>query len=89
MAETGIEISEQTSDSIESYFNDRFDFVITVCDKAAANCPVFPGTGTKRHWLFDDPDAVRGKVVEILYDFRCIRDEISLKIEDWLGRYRV
>lgn len=89
MAERGVDISQQTSDPIERYLEGQFDLIITVCDNAAANCPVFPGTGEKLHWPFDDPDAAVGTEDEVFGEFRRIRDEISNRILSWLEALRI
>lgn len=84
MAEVGVDISGHVSDQISRYMNDQFDFVITVCDNASENCPVFPGETTRLHWPFDDPAAATGSDEQILTEFRRVRDEIRAKVESWL-----
>lgn len=84
MAELGIDISEHTSDQADRYLQDHFDYVITVCDNAQENCPVFPGEVKRLHWPFDDPAAVAGNDEEVLTQFRRIRDEIKAKVGSWL-----
>jgi len=65
MSEIGIDISHQTSNNIREYLDQQFDYVITVCDHAAQNCPRFPGEGTKLHWPFDDPaEAIKARHCE-------------------------
>ncbi|MCP4684184.1 MAG: arsenate reductase ArsC [bacterium] len=85
MAEVGVDISAHLSTNLQEYLNDRFDFVITVCDNAARNCPVFPGRGEKLHWPFEDPAAAEGSGEEILDEFRKVRDQIKKKTGDWLA----
>ena len=86
MKETGIDISTHSSDNINKYINEIFDFVITVCDNAAQNCPTFPGNAIKIHWSFDDPAKAFGTEDEILSEFRRVRDEIQKKIKEWLQK---
>ena len=65
MNEIGIDISQHTSNHVRDYLDRQFDYVITVCDHAAQNCPRFPGEGTKLHWPFDDPaDALTSRHCE-------------------------
>ena len=85
MAEVGIDISGHTSEHLNKYLNDGFDYVITVCDNAAANCPVFPGGGKRLHWPFDDPAGAVGSDDEVLAEFRRVRDAIGRRIQSWLG----
>src|SRR5438128_2383143 len=60
MKEKGIDISGQKSKSLEPYREQHFDLVITVCDNAAKNCPVFPNAKKMLHCPFDDPTHAPG-----------------------------
>lgn len=85
MAEIGIDISEQRSKSVVEMMGERFDYVITVCDRARGACPVFPGKATKLHWSFDDPASTDGSNEERLQVFRRIRDEIVSSIQEFVA----
>lgn len=79
MKEIGIDISHHTSDSVEKYLNDTWDFVITVCGGANESCPAFTGKVKKRlHIGFDDPSHVTGSEDFIWSEFRRVRDEIKM-----------
>ena len=54
MKEIGIDISGHRSKSIDEFASRPFDYVITVCDRAKQNCPIFPDA-EPIHWGFDDP----------------------------------
>jgi len=79
MAEAGIDISGHTSKALDGFLYQEFDYVITVCANAAANCPFFPGGGVRLHWPFDDPAEFRGSDEEIMAGFRRVRDERWLR----------
>jgi arsenate reductase (thioredoxin) len=80
MHELGIDISQHHSKSVDEFANQDFDYVITVCDNANEQCPVFP-TRTKRiHWSFIDPAAARGDDESRLQVFRKVRDEILTQL---------
>jgi arsenate reductase len=81
MRELGIDISGQTSKTLEQYLGTPFDEVITVCDAANAACPYFPGAGHRRHWSIDDPSASAGSEAVRLGAFRAARDELARRIE--------
>lgn len=87
MAESGIDISSHRSESVEVYRNLSPDLVITVCDNAARNCPLWLGTGEKMHIPFADPAEAEGSEAERMAFFRAIRDEIAQAIlpflRDW------
>ena len=84
MEEIGIDISQQTSKSMNQFLNEVFDYIITLCDEAAQSCPTFPGQGKRLHWSFQDPAAAIGTIEERLAVFRRVRDEIKRKIEEFL-----
>ena len=85
MAEAGIDISGHRSESVDAYLGAGVGTVITVCDRAAANCPVFPERAEKIHWSFDDPAAAQGSGEERMAVFRRVRDEIAASVRDWLA----
>jgi arsenate reductase (thioredoxin) len=81
MAELGIDISGQESETIDGYLAKPFDYVVTVCDDAKETCPVFPGAKNRLHWSFRDPSQATGSEEERLEVFRGVRDEIRARIE--------
>ena len=80
MREIGIDISEQRSKSVEEFTGEEFDYVITVCDNANEQCPVFPGKTKRIHWSFEDPAAATGEWDQRLEAFRKVRDQIEERL---------
>ena len=84
MREIGIDISRHRSKSMDEFSQERFDYVITLCDQANESCPVFFG-GTKRlHMGFPDPAAAGGGEEEKRGAFRKVRDQIREDLEKFL-----
>jgi arsenate reductase len=81
MSELDIDISSQTSKTLERYLNQPFDAVITVCDQANETCPVFYGARQRLHWSFPDPSQATGTEAEQLAVYRQVRDAIRGRIE--------
>jgi ArsR family transcriptional regulator, arsenate/arsenite/antimonite-responsive transcriptional repressor / arsenate reductase (thioredoxin) len=65
-----IDYAGQTSKSMEVFFGQTFDYIITVCDRARESCPIFPGDPEQIHWSFADPAAVEGSEKERYKAFR-------------------
>jgi arsenate reductase len=81
MRELGIDISQHRSKSVDEFLGQQFDYVITVCDNAKEQCPIFP-TNTKRiHWSFEDPAEAKGDDQSRLKVFRRVRDEIAEQLQ--------
>jgi arsenate reductase (thioredoxin) len=77
MKEIGIDVSRQTSKDVKQFLDQKFDYVITVCDRAKQQCPIFPGA-EPIHWGFDDPaEAPESNELEV---FRRVRDEIRWRL---------
>lgn len=68
------------SKSVEQFRSDDFNLVVTVCDEANEECPVWLGKGRRVHEGFKDPAKAEGTDEERLAVFREVRDEISEKI---------
>jgi len=78
MAELGIDLSQNKSQSTGAFRGRYFDYVITVCDSANEDCPVWLNdAGVRQHIGFDDPAQATGTEEEILAEFRRVRDEIN------------
>ena len=86
MAEAGVDISGQTSKTLDRFVGEPWDHVITVCDNANEACPIFPAARTRLHWSFDDPSTSCGTESERLAVFGRVRDEIKATLESWLER---
>jgi arsenate reductase len=84
MRESGIDISGNRSKSVDEFAGQAFDFVVTVCDSARDNCPVFPGATERIHWSLEDPAAVEGTEEERLAAFRRIRDQLRDRVETFV-----
>jgi arsenate reductase len=77
MKEVGVDISHHTSDPVEQYLDQPWDYVITVCGGANENCPVFQGEVQNRlHIGFDDPSYATGSEEFVHSEFIRVRNEI-------------
>ncbi len=77
MEEDDVDISGQTSKTVDEFKDIPFDFVITVCDHANEVCPVFPSSAKKIHHDFPDPAKAIGTDGEIRNEFRKVREMIK------------
>ena len=77
MQADGIDISAHTSNNVSEYENIDFDYVITVCDNAHENCPVWIGRSKVLHQNFPDPPKFVGTETEIVAEFARVRDMIK------------
>lgn len=76
MRELDIDISRHRSKHVSEFDGEYFDLVLTVCDNAKENCPIFPGAAKRLHQAFEDPAAATGSEDERLAAFRRVRDEL-------------
>ncbi|MCJ8014751.1 arsenate reductase (thioredoxin) [Paenibacillus sp. KQZ6P-2] len=81
MKEIGIDISNHTSDVIDSQLLQRADLVVTLCGHANDVCPVTPNDKERVHWGFDDPAKAEGTEAEKWAFFQRVRDEIGARIK--------
>ncbi len=81
MAEVGVDISMQTSKHIDDLSAIDFDYVVTLCDNASEQCPVFGGRARLIHRAFEDPYFATGSEEEIMAAFRKTRDQIKTFVE--------
>jgi len=78
MKEAGIDISHHTSDSVDQYLKEEWDYVITVCGGANEECPAFFGKVKHRlHMGYDDPSHAVGTDDFIWSEFIRVRNEIK------------
>jgi arsenate reductase len=84
LEEAGLPTAGLRSKSVKEFMGRRFDFVITVCDRARGVCPVFPGEGQRDHWGFDDPSEAEGSEEEQLEAYRQVMRLIGERIDRFL-----
>jgi arsenate reductase len=80
MRELDIDISAQQSKTADQFREKALDLVVTVCDDAAENCPLWLGGGSRVHIGFEDPAKAIGNEEERLAIFRRVRDEIRQQV---------
>ncbi len=80
LAEIGIETAGSSPKHVDHFSGQPFDLVITVCDDAAENCPLWIGQGRREHVGFPDPAKASGSEAEVLAAFRAVRDDIERRI---------
>ena len=89
MAERGIDISGQQPKGFRHYLGTaQFEHLITVCDRAEKECPMFPGKGTREYWPVEDPAHEEGRTEEQLARFRAARDDIEARVRRFLVERR-
>lgn len=81
MAEAGVDISGHRSKHVDEFEGIDFDYVVTVCDNARQQCPVFRGTAKMVHRTFADPSFREGTEEEIKVAMRKLRDEMRKFIQ--------
>jgi arsenate reductase (thioredoxin) len=87
LSEIGIDGHALTPKPISAFFGQPFDVVITVCDDAAENCPVWLGQGQRLHIGFPDPATVQGTDSAKLTAFRQVRDDIEHRLLEALDTF--
>jgi arsenate reductase len=76
LAEIGIE-HQGSSKRVDDFRDADFDLVVTVCDSAAEECPLWLGKGKRVHHSFPDPAKAEGTETEVMNVFRTVRDDIE------------
>ena len=84
MREIGIDISGHHSKSVDEFLEQEFDYVITVCDHANEQCPIFPGKVQRIHWSFEDPALAQGDDESKLPVFRRVGEEIAARLQEFV-----
>lgn len=81
----GLDMAGQQPKPLEDFLGERFDYVITVCDRAAESCPLFPGAPEVIQWSFEDPAAVEGREEEQRRAFERTAKDLMGRIRLWLS----
>lgn len=86
LREIGIE-HRGRSKSADEFRGEPFDLVVTVCDSAAEECPLWLGKGRRVHLGFPDPAKATGDDEQVMAVFRQVRDEMAQKVPALLKEY--
>lgn len=87
LEEIGIQ-HQGRSKHVDEFQDREFDLVVTVCDDAAENCPVWLGKGVKVHHSFRDPAKAQGSDEEVMQVFRDVLAKIQREIPELLDQIK-
>ncbi|MBI3647094.1 MAG: arsenate reductase ArsC [Acidobacteriales bacterium] len=85
LRENGMDASAQRAKHIDE-LQGEFDYVITLCDSAAQECPTYPARRARLHWGLPDPAAADGDPARQRVMFREICDEIERRLREWMAK---
>ena len=80
LLEVGISAAGLRSKSVDEFRDADLDLVVTVCDQASEECPLWLGKGRKIHRGFSDPSKTRGNEAEVMAAFRSVLDSMEQQI---------
>jgi ArsR family transcriptional regulator, arsenate/arsenite/antimonite-responsive transcriptional repressor / arsenate reductase (thioredoxin) len=81
MRDRGIDIAGRRSKHLSEFSEQRFDHVISLCDRVREVCPDFPGPPTMAHWSIPDPAAETAAAEQTYSAFVSTADELSTRIQ--------
>ena len=80
-----LDMRGQRPKGFEPYLGQTFDYVISVCDRAAESCPILPGDPTRIRWSFEDPAEARGTAEDRRRAFESVAMDLMRRIRIWLA----
>lgn len=86
MEKKGVDISKNKSNHVSEYMEIDFDYMITVCDNAKENCPIFPNAKHVIHKSFPDPAKEKETEKEILHTYANVRDSLKEFVLDFVEK---
>lgn len=88
LMEDKLPVDKLVSKSVEQFEGQEFDLVVTVCDNAKSDCPMFAGAKQMLHWPFEDPNDAEGTDKEKMEVFRGVADLIRARIGAYLAKLK-
>ena len=79
-----IDTSELHPKHLDQFSKERFDYVITVCDRARERCPFFPGDPKRIHWSFEDPSTIEGTKAQ-RRAFKDTANGLAARLRVWMA----
>jgi len=84
-SQLGLEMAGQSPKTLDRFLARHFDYVITVCDRAAETCPMFPGDPERIHWSCEDPASAVGTDDDRQRAFDTTAQQLLSRLRSWLS----
>jgi ArsR family transcriptional regulator, arsenate/arsenite/antimonite-responsive transcriptional repressor / arsenate reductase (thioredoxin) len=85
----GLDMEGHYPKPLDEFLGQRFDYIITVCDRAAESCPAFPEDPERIRWSFEDPAAVEGDEEKKQRAFEQTARDMAGRIRIWMSLPKV